>query len=507
MIAWFGIVGSLVYDEVRPSDSRGVQAAAVFKEGDSYMLLTRENDEIGFIHEARTFVNETESWLLEYDLFMNVAMMGIDQYLQTKIKATVSRDAILQDFNASVVTGGATFELTGTVEGNAIEMSIDLAGQERTSRIQLNEPPRLANSALNELVANPDLTPGMRFEQEYFDPTKMGMTTMTFEFIRQHDVYVYEQRIPAYQFRQHVGGTELDAYVDKHGDVQLQEFPLRIVGTRAPPELGAARAKALEERMKKDRKNKQELASPKVADLSLESAMGLLRGESGLEKAGLWRLSGIPEGIMLALDSGEQKVILKNADRAEVDTEARAEMPEVTPEEIPEELKAADARVDADHEIFAGLLADPPPESLMERAEQITRAVHGRMKPVPEIGVQMASMALEGGTGDCTEYALVLVAALRHHGLAARFVSGLRLNAEGLPIAHQWVQYYDGKHWVDLDPTNDTLIPNSDQIQLFTHAEPEDARLTTLLDRLKVERAAAQPPAPEEKPKPSSDFN
>lgn len=481
VIAWVGVVGNVLMNEYVSPQLHESSGQAVFREGESYMLLTREDAEVGYLHESRTNLRELDAWLLEYELMLNVSMLGLNRYLRTEVAAKVDRSAYLLEFTASISTAGTSFEVKGVVNDKTVEMSMVIAGSSRVQSVTLQERPRLSNSALNELIANPDLEPGMMWKQQYFDPTTMRMTEMTFEFVREHQVNVYDVLVDTFHFRQKIGGTELDAYVDKHGEVQLQEFPLRIVGAKVPLVLGKARAAAIETSYQQSEKD----GTSDTVDLSLEATMNLVRaGTLSAGETSRYRISGWGEGVELQLDSGAQYVMSRTDDAVEIDTAQRTD---ATPDQVTdlEPLLAETLRIDTSHPIFAPL-GEGAPESTMLRAELIARNVARAMRPAAQVGVQTASSALEAGTGDCTEYALVLVAALRSHGVPARFVSGVKLNEDGQFILHQWVQYYDHT-FVDLDATTESLLPETTQIQLFTHNNPEHPEIALVIDKLTIE--------------------
>lgn len=69
--------------------------------------------------------------------------------------------------------------------------------------------------------------------------------------------------------------------------------------------------------------------------------------------------------------------------------------------------------------------------------------------------------------GVCQDFAHLMIACLRHLGLAARYVSGYiqthRLDSDremtGADASHAWVSVWCPVHgWVDFDPTNDLLV-------------------------------------------------
>jgi transglutaminase-like putative cysteine protease len=79
----------------------------------------------------------------------------------------------------------------------------------------------------------------------------------------------------------------------------------------------------------------------------------------------------------------------------------------------------------------------------------------------------------EGKAGVCQDFAHVMIAALRAHGLAAAYVSGYirtvhsqeEVELRGADASHAWVAVWCGEAagWVHLDPTND-LVASQDHV-------------------------------------------
>ena len=102
-----------------------------------------------------------------------------------------------------------------------------------------------------------------------------------------------------------------------------------------------------------------------------------------------------------------------------------------------------------------------------------------------EKGIQDPIRTIALGSGSCRDLAVLMIAALRSRGIAARFVSGyLHLTQEEHqedehPITggntHAWVQaYVPGPGWVDFDPSAG-VVGNQNLIRVAVVEHPRDA--------------------------------
>jgi len=93
-----------------------------------------------------------------------------------------------------------------------------------------------------------------------------------------------------------------------------------------------------------------------------------------------------------------------------------------------------------------------------------------------EAGVQQPSRTLALGSGTCRDFAVFMMEAARHLGLAAQFVSGYILMGEGQHGAtHAWTEVYlPGTGWLGFDPTNNKLA-GYEHVSVAVAREPERA--------------------------------
>lgn len=112
---------------------------------------------------------------------------------------------------------------------------------------------------------------------------------------------------------------------------------------------------------------------------------------------------------------------------------------------------------------------------ILEAARELTSRIKADFAYEPgatDISTPLAEV-FAGKSGVCQDFAHVEIAALRAHGLAARYVSGYirtvhsreELALRGADASHAWVAVWCGEAagWVHLDPTND-LVAHEDHV-------------------------------------------
>lgn len=106
-----------------------------------------------------------------------------------------------------------------------------------------------------------------------------------------------------------------------------------------------------------------------------------------------------------------------------------------------------------------------PERPILEAAVDLSSRVHRDFKYKPESTDIDTSVeeVFRNRRGVCQDFAHLVIAMLRAHGLAARYVSGyLKSGSVGAEASHAWVGVFvPGNGWVDLDPTNDVVVSTS----------------------------------------------
>ena len=116
-----------------------------------------------------------------------------------------------------------------------------------------------------------------------------------------------------------------------------------------------------------------------------------------------------------------------------------------------------------------------PGRPILEAARELTGRIKADFEYHPgatDISTPLNEV-FEGKAGVCQDFAHVMIAALRAHGLAAGYVSGYirtvhskeESELRGSDASHAWVAVWCGEAagWVHLDPTND-LVASQDHV-------------------------------------------
>ncbi len=120
----------------------------------------------------------------------------------------------------------------------------------------------------------------------------------------------------------------------------------------------------------------------------------------------------------------------------------------------------------AAHDYAAATLA--PGRDWLEATTELMQRIYREFDFEPGTTTVTTSVdeVLAQRSGVCQDFAHVMIACLRSHGLPARYVSGYLLTQPppgherllGADVSHAWVAAYSPCHgWVELDPTNDQL--------------------------------------------------
>jgi hypothetical protein len=194
------------------------------------------------------------------------------------------------------------------------------------------------------------------------------------------------------------------------------------------------------------------LAVPDLYRLSVVPVDRRLGHPGSLAKLSV-RLSGLPKDGVSLVDARQSRegdvVTIRRVPHAELPVEPLSDAQRKRWLEATPFLDHANPVVaDAAQKLARG-------DTLLQRMKTLSRAVGSRLSYTLATAPLTASTILEGGRGDCTEYARVLTAMARSLGVPAREVSGMAYAGDTDPgfAFHAWVEVHVDNRWLALDPT------------------------------------------------------
>jgi len=286
---WLGVAGLFIYHtQSTPGSGSATRSAEfVMREGVSWLVLRREEQDAGYARESRTEL--TDGWLIEKDIYMLIDVGGTPRSLEGALKTRLDYDGYLRQFTTEITTSAGVFQATGRVEGESLHVSTTQGDAANSEIIHLDEPVRMAENALNTLLATEIFVVDQSYGGRFFDPYLATMVDVQMRFIENKPLEVYEEVFQANHFRRRVGERELDYYVDVDADLLIRAYPLRTSGARIPGALGKTRAasirRQLDERIETATEKGDEATD--APTISFADAREILAGQFGHDPSAL----------------------------------------------------------------------------------------------------------------------------------------------------------------------------------------------------------------------------
>jgi transglutaminase-like putative cysteine protease len=96
-----------------------------------------------------------------------------------------------------------------------------------------------------------------------------------------------------------------------------------------------------------------------------------------------------------------------------------------------------------------------------------------------------ALQVLKTMKGDCNEHSILTVAILRALGIPSRVVFGLVYDS-GSFFYHAWVEAFDGKNWIEFDPTWGLFPADILRIRIGTGNVSEWVKVLEYVGKIKI---------------------
>ncbi len=427
-------------------------------------------EKIGFTVSQTTAT--PEGFELQEDGRLQMTLLGATTPAVVKTTARVDREFRLTSFEFSLDPGTGPINVSGTVNGLRLALSIRTSGGERREERDLAEVPVLTQN-VPRLLANGGLAPGTRRQWTVFDPATLRNAPVNVEVGRREVVNVAGRPVPAFRVEMEFSGLRTSSWITDTGEIVREESPMGLITVRETPEraramaVGRARTDLLEA-----------AAVVPITKRRIDEPRDVRRLRVRLEGADL---SGADlQGAGQSVSGNVVELVDPESLRAgPADPEAARY---VTPEPLIES-DAPEVRAEAEAAVrnISGARA---------RAERLTRHVNGLLDKKPTVSIPSAREVLRTRVGDCNEHTALYVAMARALGIPARIDVGL-VFVHGAFYYHAWPEVYIGEgpgrgYWLPVDPTLNQFPADATHLRLARGGLDKQVAILPLIGRLKM---------------------
>jgi transglutaminase-like putative cysteine protease len=477
LAAWLAAMGAVVkraYIDQTP----GTLAADLSHYGSSaqWRGIYYRGEKIGFSVSQADAIDD--GFEMREEGRLQIALFGSIAPARMRTVARVDRAFALRSFEFLLDPGTGPTEVTGTLDGLRLTLTVKTPAGTSSDVRELAEPPTLSLN-LGRRLASAGLTPGATYHWTLFDPATLRNAPADIvvgprEMIRIPASSVRETvSMPAYRVDVTFSGLRTAAWVTDTGDVLREESPMGFTTRRESAQAaqrmfasvrtdmieGSAVVPEMKQRIDEPRDVRRLRVRLTGIDLSAADMTGGAQSIAGdiVELRDPRTLGGgSPDPDARNYLSPEPFI---ESDDPGIVKEARAAVQD-----------APDAKA---------------------RAERLVRRVNAMLEKKPTISLPSAREVLRTRVGDCNEHTALYVAMARAAGVPARIAVGLTF-VKGAFYYHAWPEVYLEEDrgrgdWLPVDPTLNQFPADATHLRLARGALDKQAAIVPLIGRIKME--------------------
>jgi transglutaminase-like putative cysteine protease len=429
---------------------------------------------------------------LREDARLQMSLFGATTAATVKTIAQLDAAFGLRAFDFSLDPGTGPVQVTGTITGKHVSLTITTTSGTQTEERDLDEVPALSLN-LPRRMAAAGFKPGTEQRFLVFDPATLRNEPVTVAVGKREIVtlasalpvkvgsrQIYRPTrtsIPAFRLDMTFAGLRTTSWVTDTGEVVREESPLGLSSVRESPE------------------DARRLAGRGPAANGLvENAAIVPRNQTKRRIDDARDVRRIRMRVTgLVLDTSDMNGVGQSLTQDVVEIiDPRSLKPSATPADVATYLKP-EPFVESDDPAIRGAA-----ESLVAgvagaraRAEKLTRGVNAMLDKKPTVSLPSAREVLRTKVGDCNEHTALYVAMARSIGLPARIAVGLAY-AHGAFYYHAWPEVYIDEGgarglWLPVDPTFNQFPADATHLRLLRGGLDRQAAILPLIGQVKID--------------------
>lgn len=428
---------------------------------------------------------------VQEDARLQMSLLGATTAAAIRTTAQLDSAFDVRSFQFSLDPGTGPVEVSGTVTGKHVSLTLKTASGIQREERDLDAVPVLSLSLPRRLAAA-GFKPGTQQQFLLFDPATMRSERVTIEVGRREIVNITSplparvgardsyrltrQAMPAFRVDMSFAGLKTTAWITDTGEVLREESQLGLMSVREVPDV--ARRMAISRGITGDLLEASAVVPRNSTRQRIDDGRDVRRIRLRVEGADI---SG-PD-----LQGAGQTVtgdVLEIRDPRSI--RATAAEPDLGRYLRPEPLiESDDPSIRAEAEAIVTGVTDP-----RARAERLTRGVNAMLDKKPTVSLPSAREVLRTRVGDCNEHTALFVAMARSIGIPSRIAVGLAYT-KGAFFYHAWPEVYiaEGRRrglWLPVDPTFNQFPADATHVRLARGGLDKQAVILPMIGKIEM---------------------
>lgn len=477
--SFYFIVFSLVFVEVQAAPSKvssGTASKIAYLQNFPKTAFHQLNSNKQIIGKA-AFSWAYDSGQLEFveNSEMKLTLYKQAQTIKTLMNVWTDSNLLLERFNFEMQSSQANLQMSGIRAGSQVKLKVTQAGSTQARDIQVQEP-LLLSPMIRPFVLMKGLPAKTVVYRTYLlEPSAMTTVPMT--------LTVKKIKKDRWSLDVAYLNQSLVSEIDRHGSVIVEKTDLAGLPIVARPITKQGHSVAKLEGTKDDLVELSKVTFPKLSNSKKLNQFKVRIKGIDLPSFQLTRHRQELNGNILNIqvESIPVKSVPVQNLITRKDLEHYLKGDTSIPVHEPVIQKKAQAIVGEETDIW-------------KRAMLIHQFVFDYLKKIPTISVPNALEVLETKKGDCNEHAVLYTALARAAGIPTRTVVGLVYSDTfyGDPgfYYHAWVEVFEGKRWIALDPTWNQVPADATHIAFVEGELDQQVQITSLMGKIRLEPVA-----------------
>lgn len=420
---------------------------------------------IGYV--AETLRPQDQDLLLDQEAHLLLTVLNTTQPIDMLLRARLSRNLVLKDFNFHFTSPFYNMSAQGTVSGSTISFRLDTGEATIEDSITLSAPPLLAVNDRSYLLTRLS-EPGKKIRVPSFDPFSLTGRESVITYHGQEKILIRGRLKQLHNFSETVSGMRVNFWLDDAGRVVKEESPAGFQFI-AEPEFRAKdivssgsellRAVAIARRGPLPGPNTgrvtYRLTLPPDTDFDLNGGRQT------------W------DSSLLTVRQENTSALTAPNTGGQCDTPANLQSSRYVQSDN-EEIKAQAVSIagnENDPAVQVRLLAD---------------WVYTYLEKRPVIGLPDALTTLKTKRGDCNEHASLFAALARSIGIPTVIATGVTLQDDAF-YYHAWNEVCLSGKWYSLDTTTNQFPADLFHIRFAGGDLEQQLKIGSLLGKLQIE--------------------